>query len=83
MPADDGSGAAGGRGSCPATCRSDPVGPNLPLESSSRCGKRVDRDVFVDVNRLGVLSQVIQPRESPRAVALKGTLASMFSISPS
>ena len=55
------------------------VGANLSLEACAGGGKRIARDVLVDVDGLRMLTQVIEARESSGAVALKGTFSCMFS----
>lgn len=59
--------------------RSDAVGSYLTLEAGARSGKRVARDVLIHVNSLRMLSQIIEARKAPRAVALKGPFSGMFS----
>jgi len=73
-----GTSAGGGTGSRARLSHS--VGPDLTLESSSACCERVVGNVFVDMNCLGVLSQVIKTGESSSAVALKRPLAGVFSV---
>lgn len=49
-------GAATGRRSRPvAGGLTDPIGPNLTLKSRTRSCKRVDWDIFIDVDSLGML----------------------------
>jgi hypothetical protein len=54
------------------------IGTDLTLEPSSGGGKRVTRDLFVDMHGLGMLSQVIQAGEAPRTVTLERPLPRMF-----
>lgn len=65
----------------PAVRWPDAIGANLSLESGPSGCQRVPGDIFVDVNRLGVLSEVIQPRKAAGAVALERSLAGVFSTS--
>jgi hypothetical protein len=60
--------------------RSYAVGPYLALEPRAGRGERFGRDVFVDVDGLSVLSEVVQARESSRAVALEGSFASVLTV---
>lgn len=69
--------AAGGRCTSSAWLANS-VGSDLSLESSSGGCQRVNRDIFVDVYRLRMLAQVVQPRESSRAMTLERSLASVF-----
>lgn len=57
-----------------------PVGANLPLVSRAGGGQRIERYVFVYVDGLGMLSEVVETRESSLAVALKRALASVFPV---
>lgn len=50
----------------------------LPLEAGAGSSERVDRDVFVDMYGLCVLTQIVKTRETTRAMALKRTLSRMF-----
>lgn len=71
---------------CPVPSRRpDSICPNLPLESRPCGGQRILWNVFILVNRLGMLSKVIEPRESARAVTLERTFTCVFSskVSPS
>ncbi len=43
---------------------SNSVGPDLPLEACPCGGEGVERNIFVDMDSLRVLSQVVEPRES-------------------
>lgn len=69
-----------------ATCRrcsgsaglAHSVSPDLPLEPRSGRRKRVHRNIFVDMHRLRMLSQIIKARKAPRAVTLERALASVF-----
>jgi len=54
------------------------VRPDLALKPGSGGRKRVHRNVFVYVNSLRMLSQVVETREATRAVALKRALAGVF-----
>ena len=56
----------------------NPVRPDLSLEPGAGGRERVDRNVFVDVNRLSVLAKVVQTREAPRAMALERAFARVF-----
>jgi hypothetical protein len=67
------------RGRCSGPARlAHPVRPDLPLKPSPSGRKRVHRNVFVYVHRLRMLSQVVEARETPRAVALERAFASVF-----
>ena len=63
-----------------APWRSYTVSPDLPLEPGASCGKRLCRNVFIDMDRLCMLSQVVEPREASGAVALEGPLASVLAV---
>lgn len=52
--------------------------PDLALEPSSRGGQRIPWYFFIDVDGLGVLSEVIESRKASRAVALKGTFSGVL-----
>jgi hypothetical protein len=52
----------------------------LSLKPSARRRKRIARNIFIDVDGLRVLAQIVQPRETTRAMALEWTLASMFPV---
>lgn len=41
------------------------VSPDLPLKPCPGGGERVERNIFVDVDGLRVLPQVVEPREAP------------------
>ena len=78
----DGDGAEGGGTRAGAGTGADAgakaIGPDLALETGAGGGQRVGGDILVDVHGLSVLAQVVEPREAPRAVTLKRTLAGMF-----
>jgi len=44
--------------------RTDSIRADLSLEPSACRGERVARDIFVDVNSLSVLSEVVKSREA-------------------
>jgi len=76
-------GAAGATaGGCPSsiTGLSDSFGADLSLEAGAGGGKRVDRDIFVYVDGLGVLTEVVEAGEATGTVALEGSLASVFPV---
>lgn len=54
------------------------VCPDLPLEPGPGSSERIDRDIFVHVHGLGVLSQVVETREAPGAMALEWALAGVL-----
>ena len=56
------------------------IGSYLPLEPRASRGERFGRDVLVDMDGLGMLSKVVEARESSRAVALKGPFAGVLTI---
>lgn len=78
MAAVRGTDAPSRRRACPAADLAYPVGPNLPPESHAGCREGVDGDVLIYVDCLSMLTQVIEPRESSRAVAGKWAFASVF-----
>lgn len=59
--------------------RTDPVGADLALVASPRGGERVAGDVFVDVDGLGVLAEVVEAGEPTVAVALERPFTGVFS----
>jgi hypothetical protein len=61
-----------------APWRSYTVSPDLPLEPGASCGQRFCRNVFVDMDCLCMLSQIVEPRKASRAVALEGPLAGVL-----
>lgn len=69
--------AASGRAR-PVAGLSYTLGANLPLEARAGGGEGVHGDVFVDVNGLGVLAEVIEAGEAAGAVALERSLAGVF-----
>ena len=66
------------RSSRPAIQWADPISADLSLITCTCCGERVARYFFVDVDRLGVLSEVVKAGESPITVALERTFSSVF-----
>lgn len=70
------------RAACSASARttggSDTISANLALESSPCRSQRIGRDLLIDMNGLGMLTEVIESGKPAIAVALKGTLARMF-----
>jgi hypothetical protein len=56
----------------------DAISPNLSLEARACGGQGLCWYVLVDVHRLGMLAQVVEARESPRAVALEGPFAGVL-----
>jgi hypothetical protein len=54
------------------------VCPDLPLESGPGSGERIDRNIFVHVYGLGMLSQVVETREASGTMALEWALAGVF-----
>lgn len=65
-----------------ATLRPDAVGPDLTLEARAGRGQGISGDLFVDVDRLGMLTEIVQPREATGAMALKRALARVFANVP-
>ena len=63
-----------------STLRSHAIRSYLPLEPRSCSGKRISGDVFVDVDRLSMLAEVIESGELPVAVAFEWSLAGVFSV---
>lgn len=59
--------------------RTHAVCTHLALEPRPCGSQRVTGDLLIDVDRLGMLSQVIESRKASGAVALEGTLAGVFS----
>jgi hypothetical protein len=55
-----------------------PICPDLALEPSSRGGQRIPRYFFIDVDGLGMLSEIVESRKASRAVALEGTLSGVL-----
>lgn len=70
--------AAGRRRARSRSRRTDPIGADLALETGPRRGEGVARDLFVDVDRLCVLAEIVQAGKAAGTVALKGTFARMF-----
>jgi hypothetical protein len=58
--------------------RSHTVGADLPLEPGAGSGQRVSWDVFVNMDGLCMLPQIVKTREAPRAMALERALASVL-----
>lgn len=56
----------------------DPVGPDLSLEPRAGRRQRVSGNVFVDVDGLSVLPEVVESREAARAVTLERSFAGVF-----
>ena len=56
----------------------DTLGPDLTLEAGTGGSQRLGWNFLVDMHRLGMLSQIVQPREASIAMALKRSLTSMF-----
>jgi hypothetical protein len=68
---------ATGACSCP-TRWTHSVRADLTLKPCT-CGRqRIPRDLLIDMNRLGMLSEIVEPGEAPGAVALKGALAGVL-----
>lgn len=63
----------------PAGWRSHAIGTNLSLKTSAGRCKRISWNFFVDMHCLRMLTQVIQPRKSSRAMALKRPFSRVFS----
>lgn len=61
--------------------RANPVCPNLSLEPGPCCCQGVQRDIFVDMDSLGVLAEVVEPRELSAAVASKRSLPRVLPVS--
>lgn len=57
-----------------------PVGAYLPLESSPRGREGVCGDVFVEMNGLSMLTEVVESREAAQAVTLEGTFSRVLSV---
>ena len=79
MPANRPAGTPGRAGSSTLAGLPHPLGADLALKSSAARGKGIVGNVFVYVDRLGVLPQVIEARESSATVAHEWSLASVFS----
>lgn len=67
------------RSSACSSRHSYPICAHLALCAGDAGSKGVPRDVFIDMNRLSMLSEVVQAGESARAMALEGPFACMFS----
>lgn len=66
-------------GACPRPTRwAHPLRPDLPLKSRPRGRQRIPGDLFIHMDRLRVLSEIVEAGEAPRAVALEGALARVF-----
>lgn len=70
--------ASGSRGSGPPPAL-DSIGPYCPLKSGTGGSEGVVRDIFIYMDGLGVLSEIVEAGEFSLAVALEGSLAGMFS----
>lgn len=74
------------RSACSSPCswatswRSDPVSPDLSLESGPSRSERVARNVFVYMYCLSMLSEVVEARKSATAVALERSFTRMLSV---
>lgn len=55
MSSNGAAGAATGGRPGPVTSLTNPIGPNLPLKSRTSSRKRVDGDIFIDMDSLGML----------------------------
>ena len=73
-------GATGDSGVSRTVGWSDSVGTDLALEAGASGGQRVAGYVFIAMDGLGVLAQIVQSRKSPTAVTLKGSFSGMLSI---
>lgn len=62
----------------PVAGRAHPICPYLSLKSRSSGSQGVARDFFVDVDRLCVLTQVVQAGEASHAMTLKRPLTSVL-----
>lgn len=60
--------------------RADSICPNLPLEPCSCGSERISWDIFINMDCLGVLAQVIKARETAGAVTLERSFAGMFPV---
>lgn len=65
---------------CPRSISSLPytIRSHLTLEPRTGSCQRIHGNILVDMNSLRMLPQVVQPRKTSRAVALKGPFACMF-----
>lgn len=55
MSSNRAAGAATGGRPRPVASLTNPIGPNLPLKSRTSSRKRVDGDIFIDMDSLGML----------------------------
>ena len=68
-------------GACACPARGpDSISPNLPLKTGPCCSQRIPWNVFVYMDRLGMLPQIVEPRKPPGTMALKGAFSGMFPI---
>lgn len=67
---------------CPRSISSLPytIRSHLTLEPRAGSCQRIHGNILVDMNSLRMLPQVIQPRETSRAVTLKGPFACVFPV---
>lgn len=70
------SGQGAGAGS--TASRAQPVRPNLSLIASAGSGERLCGNVFVDVDGLSMLAEVVKSRESSITMTLKRALSCML-----
>ena len=62
----------------PIIWRAYSIGSDLSLEPCACSRERIARNLFVHVNCLRVLPQIVESRESARAVTLEWSFSGMF-----
>jgi len=70
--------ASYGRGARAAARRAHTIGTDLTLEASAGCGEGVAGDLFIYMDGLGVLAEIVKARKASRTVALERALACVF-----
>lgn len=67
-------------GACPRPSRwTHPVRTDLTLKPCTCSCQRIPRDFLIDMDRLSMLSEIVEAGEAPGAVALEGALAGVLS----
>lgn len=71
-------GTSASRCPCPVSGLPYAFGAHLSLKPRAGRGKRIDGNIFVNVDGLGMLAQVVEPGESSGAVTLEWSFAGVF-----